>query len=31
MQKFDPVQLDMKNPEHRKQYAEYRKASGLAR
>ena len=31
MQKFDPVKLDMKNPEHRKQYAEYRRASGLAR
>ena len=29
-QKFDPIKLDMKNPEHRKLYAEYRKASGLA-
>jgi hypothetical protein len=28
--KQDITQLDMKNPEHRKVYAEYRKASGLA-
>jgi hypothetical protein len=30
MTKFDPLKLDMKNPEHRKQYAEYRRAGGLA-
>jgi hypothetical protein len=29
-QKVDITKLDMKNPEHRKQYAQYRKASGLA-
>lgn len=29
--KIDITQLDMKNPEHRKVYAEYRKASGIAR
>lgn len=28
--KLDISQLDMKNPEHRKVYAEYRKANGLA-
>ena len=28
--KVDITKLDMKNPEHRKQYAQYRKASGLA-
>jgi len=28
--KVDITKLDMKNPEHRKVYAEYRKASGLA-
>ena len=26
----DITKLDMKNPEHRKQYAEYRKANGIA-
>jgi hypothetical protein len=29
-QKLDVSKLDMKNPEHRKLYADYRKASGLA-
>lgn len=29
-QTLDITKLDMKNPEHRKQYAEYRKANGLA-
>ena len=29
--KFDITKLDMKNPEHRKLYAEYRKTAGLAR
>lgn len=29
-EKLDVSQLDMKNPEHRKLYAEYRKAAGLA-
>lgn len=29
-EKVDITQLDMKNPEHRKIYAEYRKANGLA-
>jgi len=28
--KIDPSKLDMKNPEHRKIYAEYRKTAGLA-
>jgi ribonucleotide reductase alpha subunit len=28
--KFDITKLDMKNPEHRKAYAEHRKASGIA-
>jgi hypothetical protein len=28
--KIDITKLDMKNPEHRKVYAEYRKKSGLA-
>lgn len=28
--KFNLNELDMKNPEHRKMYAEYRKASGIA-
>ena len=28
--KLDISQLDMKDPEHRRQYAEYRKANGLA-
>lgn len=31
MQKLDVSKLDMKNPEHRKIYAEYRKTAGLAR
>lgn len=29
--KLDITQLDMKNPEHRKAYAEYRKQAGIAR
>ena len=28
--KLDLANLDFKNPEHRKQYAEYRKAAGIA-
>jgi hypothetical protein len=28
--KTDISKLDMKNPEHRKLYAQYRKASGIA-
>jgi hypothetical protein len=28
--KFDINKLDMKNPEHRKAYAEYRKSAGIA-
>jgi hypothetical protein len=30
MKKVDMKNLDMKNPEHRKIYAEYRKSAGLA-
>ena len=29
--KLDITKLDMKNPEHRKQYAEYRKTAGIAK
>lgn len=31
VEKLDITKLDMRNPEHRKVYAEYRKVSGLAR